>query len=344
MTAILGRIRLLLMYGLMAFVWLLFLMIYTEKFIPPFKGLVPFLMPWKGLYSIPAAADIEARISIMQALLEKSTAVADAAFWSMMLSFALFSGYLTFLYQQRQRRARENRMLLVKNQEISRRNEFIRYISATIGHEFKNNLGRVKRRVDLIEALPPDVRLRVDANFEKLFADIDVFKKIADEREASLIDFAKVDLVAMLGGLGAHYSDIVETSFAGCDRPCSIFASQSLMKTVFENLFDNAVKYKKPGQDRARLLISCGMDFDGRRRYVSISFKDEGVGMDEEQADRCFYKGKVSEDGWGQGLYFAKYVVGLHAGKIRVGKEYTAKGRGAEIIIHLPYVEESLSV
>ncbi len=66
--------------------------------------------------------------------------------------------------------------------------------------------------------------------------------------------------------------------------------------------------------------------------------------MDERQADLCFYKGKGTQDGWGQGLYFAKYVVGLHAGKIRVGKEYTCLGRGTEIIINLPFIEESLHV
>ena len=63
--------------------------------------------------------------------------------------------------------------------------------------------------------------------------------------------------------------------------------------------------------------------------------------MDEQQAEQCFYKGTESETGWGQGLYFAKYVVGLHAGKIRVGKEHTAPEEGTEIIINLPFVEES---
>jgi sensor histidine kinase regulating citrate/malate metabolism len=66
--------------------------------------------------------------------------------------------------------------------------------------------------------------------------------------------------------------------------------------------------------------------------------------MDEEEADRCFYKGTSSQEGWGQGLYFVKYVIGLHAGKIRVGKEYTAPGVGTEIIINLPFVEEAFDV
>ena len=37
-------------------------------------------------------------------------------------------------------------------------------------------------------------------------------------------------------------------------------------------------------------------------------------------------------------------IIRLHAGKIRVGKEYTAPGAGTEIIINLPFIEERLGV
>jgi signal transduction histidine kinase len=259
-------------------------------------------------------------------------------------SFTILCIYLTFVYQQKQRRSRENKLLFLKNQEIARRNEFIRYISATIGHEFKNNLGRIKRRIDLLPALPHDMRARIDDNMDKLFADIDIFKKISDEREAGLIDFAKVDLQEILSTLAAQYSDLADFTFQDTMTPPAIFASKTLLRTVFENLIDNAIKYKKPEQPRARISLSCFAELDGKRRYVSLSFRDEGIGMDEQEADRCFYKGKGSEEGWGEGLYFAKYVIGLHAGKIRVGKEYTASGTGTEIIIHLPFVEETIHV
>ncbi|MDP2166822.1 MAG: HAMP domain-containing sensor histidine kinase [Thermodesulfovibrionales bacterium] len=342
--AVLNFIRLSIMAGIMVFIWLLLAMTYFERFIPPFDRFIPWLMPWKGLYAIPFLADLSERMSLMQGLLDASSRVADAAFMAIIISFALFSGYMTYVYQQRQRRSHENRMLMIKNQEILRRNEFIRYISATIGHEFKNNLGRIKRRINLSAELPAEVKERIDGNFEKLFADIDIFKKIADEREAGLVDFTKVNLKKMLEEMAAQYSDLADISFQNSAAPSTIFASQSLLKTVFENLIDNAINYKKPSMDRARVILACSSDMDGIRRYVSLSFKDEGIGMDEQQADRCFYKGKGSGGGWGEGLYFVKYIIGLHAGKIRIGKEYTAPGVGTEIIIHLPFVEEAINV
>jgi signal transduction histidine kinase len=336
--------RYFLMLSVMLFIWLLLGMVLLDRFVQPFDRFMPFLVPWRAPASLPFDATVDQRLSYMQGQLDASNKVADSAFVVMLASFSAFCIYLTLVYQQKQRRARENRLLILKNQEIARRNEFIRYISATIGHEFKNNLGRIKRRIDLVHGLPEDTKMRIDDNLGKLFADIDIFKKISDEREAGLIDFAKVDLREVLSDLIRQYSDCADFSFEDPTSPPAIFASKTLLKTVFENLIDNAVKYKKPGQTRARISLSHALDIDGRRRYVSLSFRDEGVGMDEEEADRCFYKGTGTQEGWGQGLYFVKYVIGLHAGKIRVGKEYTAPGRGTEIIINLPFVEEALHV
>ncbi len=336
------KIRALALIAVMVFTWLVLGMVYTEHFVPPFNRFELLLMPWKSV--IPPEADIDKRLSIMQEQLDGSVRISSYALAAMIVSFAALSMYLSVVYQQKQRRARENMFLTLKNQEIARRNEFIRYISATIGHEFKNNLGRIKRRIDLLPGLPADFRERIDGNMEKLFADINIFKKISDEREAGLVEFKKTDLKALLQDLAVQYNDLAETAFLDSAAMPMIYAAPPLLKTVFENVMDNAVKYKKPGQQRARVLVSCALDRDGSRRYATISVRDEGVGMDEQQADQCFYKGKGSGESWGQGLYFAKYVVGLHAGRIKIGKEYTAPGTGTEIIINLPYVEEALDV
>ena len=337
-----SKIRVLALTALMAFIWLVLGMVYLDRFFPPFARLELWLMPWKGL--IPQEASLDQRLFIMQEQLGASNSVAHYAFVTMIVSFTVFSLYLSVVYQQKQRRAHENMLLVLKNQEIARRNEFIRYISATIGHEFKNNLGRIKRRIDLLPGLPQDSRERIDDNLGKLFADIEIFKKISDEREASLVEFKNFDLKSMLNDLAVQYGDLADIAIHESVSMPMIYAAPPLLKTVFENVIDNAVKYKKPEQTRARLVVSCAMDQDGNRRYVTVSMRDAGVGMDEKQADQCFYKGRGTGESWGQGLYFAKYVVGLHAGKIRIGKEYTAPGTGTEIMINLPFVEEALDV
>ncbi len=337
-----ARIRLLALTALMVFIWIVLGMVYLERFLPPFDRLELQLMPWKS--ATPSRATIDMRLAIMQDQLDASNKISNYALVTMIISFTAFSIYLSVIYQQKQRRARENMVLLLKNQEIARRNEFIRYISATIGHEFKNNLGRIKRRIDLLSNFPQEAKERIDGNLDKLFADIDIFKKISDEREAGLVNFQKTDLKALLNDLTAQYSDLAEIAINDTVSLPMIYAAPPLLKTVFENILDNAVKYRKPGTLRARVFVSCSMDKDGSRRYATVSIRDEGMGMDEQQADQCFYKGKGSGESWGQGLYFTKYVIGLHAGRIRIGKEYTTPGKGTEIIINLPYVEEALDV
>jgi signal transduction histidine kinase len=336
------KIKSLALIVLLVIVWLLLGMVYTERFLPPLNQLELRLMPWKG--PVSPDAGIDQRLSIMQGQLNESNRVSHYALVSMVIFFTVFSMYLSIVYQQKQRRARENMLLVLKNQEIARRNEFIRYISATIGHEFKNNLGRIKRRIDLLPGLPPDAQERIDDNLDKLFADIDIFKKISDKREAGLVDFKNIDIKAMLDDLTTHYSDLVDITIREHAIIPMIYAAPPLLKTVFENLIDNSIKFKKPEQPRARLELSCSTDKDGTRRYVTISFRDEGLGMDEPQADQCFYKGRTTGEGWGQGLYYAKYVIGLHAGKIKIGKGYTAPGVGTEVIINFPFIEEAPDV
>jgi len=329
---------------LTALVWAFTAMVWFDRFLPPFDRLASLLMPWKGLTRIPVDASLGERLAIMQGILDASRHVARYTFTATIVSLVFVVASLTVVYQQKQRRGRENRLLLVKNREIARRNEFIRYISATIGHEFKNTLGRIKRRLDLVPEIPQDSRERIDDNFSKLFADIEIFKRISDERESGLSEFTRVDLRKLLEGLSRHYSDLAEISVHETVPLPGIYASLPLLKTVFENVLDNAVKYRKTEQRVARIAITTSLDRDGSRPYVTVSLRDEGIGMDDQQADQCFYRGRGSGDGWGQGLYFAKYVVGLHAGKIRVGREYTAPGKGTEIIIKLPFVEEALGV
>ncbi len=328
----------------MILIWSLFFMIYLDHFITPFDRLIPWLLPIKGLYIIPPDSSMTDRMSIMQGILDSSHKLSNITLFTTIFAFTIFSVYLTFIYQQKQRESREKRLLQLKNQEIARRTEFIRFISATIGHEFKNNLARIKRRLDLLSGFPQEAREHIYTNLDNLFADIKIFKKISDEREEELAGFSKVSLREMINKIALKFDDLANVTFLDQVDPPSIYASGTLLSTVFENIFDNAIKFKKPEQSHAHIILSFSIDRDGRRHYVTVSFKDEGVGMDEQQADQSFYKGVGSGAGWGQGLYFTKYVIGLHAGKIRVGKEYTAPGTGTEIIINLPFVEETLNV
>src|SRR5512144_2356973 len=110
------KVRDLALMALLIAIWLILGMVFLERFIPPFDRLQQWLMPWKGL--IPAEADLDRRLSLMQSQLEASIRVARYALVIMIVSFTALSMYLSVVYQQKQRRARENMLLVLKNQEI----------------------------------------------------------------------------------------------------------------------------------------------------------------------------------------------------------------------------------
>jgi signal transduction histidine kinase len=326
-------------------IWSFVLMIINDNILPPFNRLLSFLM----LDSVSVVdledRDLVNRLLSTKELFQTSQNITNIS-WNIMVysASALFLGYLYLIYKEAQRQLQENRLLRLKNEEISFRNEFIRYISATIGHEFKNNLARIKRRFVLLKGLPPWITENINGNFDKLFADIEIFKKIADTNEVGLVNFEKAKLITLLNEIAYNYKELAIISFSNIKQSIFVFTALPLLKTVFENIIDNAVKYKKDEQLLANINISLSQDIDDKRQYIVLSFKDKGIGMDEQTADNCFYKQSTSKDGWGHGLYYSKYVIGLHAGKIKIGKENTGLGVGTEVLVHLPSIIETENV
>ena len=105
------------------------------------------------------------------------------------------------------------------------------------------------------------------------------------------------------------------------------------LKMVIENLLDNASKYSPEGK---KITISITKRSDA----VSISIKDEGVGIDERDIPKLFRKFSrlnnplsVAVGGTGLGLYWAKRVVTLHGGTIDLRSKL---GSGSVFTVILP--------
>ena len=108
------------------------------------------------------------------------------------------------------------------------------------------------------------------------------------------------------------------------------------LRTIVDHLLDNAVKYSDGGPVVLR----------GRRAGASIevSVSDIGIGMDEDQARRCFEKFWQAEStdvrrfgGTGIGLYIVSSLVEAMEGTISVE---TAVGQGSTFTVSLPVVVE----
>lgn len=106
-----------------------------------------------------------------------------------------------------------------------------------------------------------------------------------------------------------------------------------LMKQVFSNLIENAIKYS-PEESRVRIHSE---EKDGK---VIVTVADQGPGIPQDEMNNIFMKFFRSKNaksspikGSGLGLYLAKYFTELHHGQIFVESTY---GNGSTFTVELP--------
>lgn len=118
-----------------------------------------------------------------------------------------------------------------------------------------------------------------------------------------------------------------------------IYVDETHFTNVIFNLFDNAIKYRKPDQP-VNLIISTWND----EHHLFFAIKDDGIGIKKDNLKKIFDKfyrvhtGNVHDvKGFGLGLAYVKRVVDLHKGDIKVESEY---GKGTKFTIQLPIIKD----
>ncbi|RQG98662.1 PAS domain S-box protein [Natrarchaeobius oligotrophus] len=110
----------------------------------------------------------------------------------------------------------------------------------------------------------------------------------------------------------------------------------SQLRQVFQNLLDNAIEYS--GDEPPRIHVSA----DGRDDEWVISVRDEGIGIDPDDAERIFdvFERLHTHDehpGTGIGLALCERIVERHGGEIWIDAE---PGEGTTVSFTLPAADE----
>ena len=108
-------------------------------------------------------------------------------------------------------------------------------------------------------------------------------------------------------------------------------ADSSMIRTLFRNIVDNAIKYMNT---RGSLIITISSIGDD----IFVICKDNGEGLSAEETDHIFelnYQGSNRISGNGLGLYQAKAIVNYYGGIIYAK---STPGNGMGIYIQLPTV------
>jgi signal transduction histidine kinase len=107
-------------------------------------------------------------------------------------------------------------------------------------------------------------------------------------------------------------------------------ADKGRITQVIYNLLSNAIKFTNEGD-----TISVDIRKDEKEKFVIITVKDTGQGIDPEIFPRLFSKfATKSFEGTGLGLYISKSIVEAHGG--RMWAENNKDGKGATFYFNVP--------
>jgi len=176
----------------------------------------------------------------------------------------------------------------------------------------------------------------------KLIEDLLAYSKTT----SNLDNFTQVDLNAIICDVLAGHKDELEHNIVKVElgRLPVIRAIPFQCKQLFDNLVNNAIKYRHPARQAVVTISSStisGSELKGSIspaiEYDKISIVDNGIGFDDQYADQIFevFKRLNSSDnkGSGIGLAICKKIVQNHKGII------TTQGRlneGARFDVYFP--------
>lgn len=218
--------------------------------------------------------------------------------------------------------------------ELLRQNEqFRREFLQNLSHEFKTPVFAIQGYVDtlLSGALAnPDVNkkfLEKTANnvarLTNLLNDLDEISSL--ERGELILykqNFVIQDLVKDVFeslSIKAEEKNIHCGLKKGCESPLTVFADKEKIRQVFNNLFENSIRYgKKDGN-----IIASMYKTDGKHILVEIS--DDGIGINERHLPRLFERfyrtdegRSIDVTGSGLGLAICKHIIEAHGQTIHV--------------------------
>jgi signal transduction histidine kinase len=144
-----------------------------------------------------------------------------------------------------------------------------------------------------------------------------------------LIEEVKMDLSDMINQSGAQIRVALQAQ--------TLSYSHKHLRSILYNLLSNALKYRSA--ERSPLIeVSTQNGEEG----VSLSVKDNGLGLEEKQANKLFQIFKrfhTHVEGSGIGLYIVKRIVENNGGSISV---HTQLGKGSEFTIFFQSVNQTM--
>ena len=216
--------------------------------------------------------------------------------------------------------------------DISRQEEesrMKRQLTQNVSHELKTPVSSIQGYLETILSNPdlsPDKRqfflercYSQSTRLTGLLRDISVLNSLDEASE--MFDLTEVNITKLIAEIQKECSQDMEekhiTSEIILPGDPTVFGNNSLLYSIFRNLYDNAIAY---AGENIKITVNC---YKEDPKYYYFSFSDNGVGIPEEHINRIFErfyrvdKGRSRKiGGTGLGLSIVKNGVNFHKGQI----------------------------
>lgn len=232
--------------------------------------------------------------------------------------------------------------------DISRQEEesrMKRQLTQNVSHELKTPVSSIQGYLETILSNPdlsPDKRqfflercYSQSTRLTGLLRDISVLNRLDEASE--MFDLTEVNITKLIAEIQKECSQDMEekhiTSEIILPGDPTVFGNNSLLYSIFRNLYDNAIAY---AGENIRITVNC---YKEDPKYYYFSFSDNGVGIPEEHINRIFErfyrvdKGRSRKiGGTGLGLSIVKNGVNFHKGQISAK---SSPGKGVTLFFTL---------
>ncbi|HEY3244894.1 MAG TPA: ATP-binding protein [Phycisphaerae bacterium] len=234
-----------------------------------------------------------------------------------------------------------NRRLEEQRRELQRSNRELQQFAFIISHDLKQPLATIKYNLHLLQRLAHERRTsEVDevasAGMESVARMLELMNDVLEFSKVGGADAAlePVDLNSVLHEAVTNVSAVISQHGARveADPLPMVLGHASGLTQLFQNLIDNAIKYRGSAAPLIRITTQSGP------RAHQITIADNGIGIEPKDMEcifDAFQRPRRHSDfpGTGIGLCICKKVVERHGGRIWVESQ---PGAGSRFHFSLP--------
>ena len=233
---------------------------------------------------------------------------------------------------------------------LKQKDEFINQL----GHDLKNPLNPLVNLLPILEKSEPDIKNK--EMFNILIRNVNYMKNLVIKTiDLGRLNSPKTKFYFEDVNLYTEFNNVISNNEIifkeknieiknNIPDNITVQADKLRINELIINLLNNAAKYTK-------CLGNIALDAKQDNNYVTISIKDSGIGMTDEQLEHVFdefYKADPARhdfDSSGLGLSICKRIVEIHDGKIWVESE--GLGEGSTFYFTIPknkIINENISM